>query len=101
MPSHPLDEMGSINYHAVEVEHRGIRRQLEDSNYHGSPNGGEEIDGRGRDVVEPHELKEAIVAMANNDGLNTEMNFGHERFENVARFHCLKVPNFLAYLQLF
>ncbi len=40
MPSDPLDEMGSINDHAVEVEQRGIQRQLEDFNHHGSPNGG-------------------------------------------------------------
>jgi hypothetical protein len=45
--------MGSISDHGVEVEHRGIRRQLEGFDQHGPPNGGEEVDGRGRDVVEP------------------------------------------------
>jgi hypothetical protein len=33
---------GSINDHAVEVDHRGIQRQLEDYSHNGSPNGGEE-----------------------------------------------------------
>ncbi len=53
IPFDPLDKMGSINDHAVEVKHMGIQRQLEDSNHHGSPNGGEEIDGRGKDAVKP------------------------------------------------
>jgi hypothetical protein len=44
--------MGSINDHGVEVEHRGIQSQPKGSNHHGPLNGREEIDGRGRDVVE-------------------------------------------------
>jgi hypothetical protein len=40
-------------------------------------------------VVEPHELEKAMVAMANNDGSNANMNFGHESFEDAA-----KVPLF-------
>jgi hypothetical protein len=85
MPFDPLDQMGSINDHGVEVEHRGRRTQLEGSNHHGPSNGAEEVDGRGRDVVKHQELEEDIIAMANNDGSNVNVNFGHERFEDVAR----------------
>jgi hypothetical protein len=81
--------MGSISDHGVEVEHRGIQRQPKGSDHHGLPNGGEEVNGRGRDVVEPQKLKENIIIMVNNDGLDANMNFGHERFEDVA-----KVPLF-------
>jgi hypothetical protein len=40
-------------------------------------------------VVEPQELDEALIAMANNDGLDANMHFGHESFENAT-----KVPLF-------
>ncbi len=52
MPFDPPSQMGSINDHGVEVEHRGIQSQPKGSNHHGPLNGREEIDGRGRDVVE-------------------------------------------------
>lgn len=36
-------------------------------------------------MVKPQELEEDIITMVNNDGLDSNMNFGHESFEDVVR----------------
>jgi hypothetical protein len=46
-------------------------------------------------VGEPQELKEDIISLINNDGSNTNMNFGHERFEDAPKVPLFKGPTFV------
>ncbi len=43
-------------------------------------------------MVKPQELKEDIISLINNDGSNTNMNFGHERFEDAPKVPLFEGP---------